>query len=220
MRFTELQKRFLTAAILLPIIIFITIINQHLFILLLISVLVISFYEWFNINKKKFSILTILGFLIILFSIYSAYYLKGNDQKETILFLWIIFVCIFSDMGGYFFGKFLGGKKITKISPNKTYAGMFGSFIFSIFPVLFLHFSNYNFFEHEILFLSPKILILSLLFSFVCQAGDITVSYFKRKNNIKDSGKLLPGHGGLLDRIDGIIFVLILSGVLKIFKII
>jgi phosphatidate cytidylyltransferase len=123
-------------------------------------------------------------------------------------------------MGGYFFGKIIGGKKITKISPNKTYSGMCGSFIFSTFPILFLHFLDYKFFRHEFLVLSFKTLLLSLLFSVVCQLGDIAVSYFKRKNKIKDSGKLLPGHGGLLDRIDGIIFVLILSSILKILKII
>ena len=105
---------------------------------------------------------------------------------------------------------FLYIKKISKISPKKTYAGIYGSFIFSIFPILIVHF-----FESNILILSTKSIILSLLFSLFCQSGDITVSYFKRKNKVKDTGILIPGHGGLLDRIDGLIFVIIFSGILK-----
>ena len=129
-------------------------------------------------------------------------------------------MCFFSDIGGFCFGKIFGGKKITNISRNKTYAGMYGSFIFSIFPILILYFINLEFLELNILILSWKYIILSLLFSLICQLGDITVSYYKRKNKVKDTGKLLPGHGGLLDRIDGLIFVMIFSGILKIFNLI
>ena len=210
MIFTELQKRIMTAAVLLPIIIFAIIVNQYLFNLLLLSVLFFSFNEWFKLNKKVFNFISISGFVIILLSIFFAYYLRDNDIKSKTIFLWIVFVCIFSDTGGYIVGKFFGGKKISRISPNKTYAGMYGSFIFSIFPILIFHF-----FESNILILSIKLIILSLLFSLFCQLGDITVSYFKRINKVKDTGKLIPGHGGLLDRIDGIIFVIIFSGFLK-----
>ena len=215
MIFTELQKRVTTAVILLPIIIFTIIFNQHLFNLLLLLVLFFSFTEWFTLNKKNFNFISISGFLIILLSIFFAYYLRGNDIRSKIIFLWILFVCFFSDTGGYFVGKLFGRKKISKISPNKTYAGMYGSFIFSIFPILIVHF-----FESNILLLSTKSIILSLLFSLFCQLGDITVSYFKRKNKVKDTGTLIPGHGGLLDRIDGLIFVIIFSGILKMYNLI
>ena len=210
MIFTELQKRVTTAVILLPVVIFTIIFNKHLFNLLLLLVLFFSFTEWFKLNKKNFNFISISGFVIILLSIFFAYYLRGNDTKSKTIFLWIVFVCFFSDTGGYFIGKFFGGKKISKISPKKTYAGIYGSFIFSIFPILIVHF-----FESNILILSTKSIILSLLFSLFCQSGDITVSYFKRKNKVKDTGILIPGHGGLLDRIDGLIFVLIFSGTLK-----
>ena len=215
MIFTELQKRVASAAILLPVVIFTIIFNQHLFNLLLLLVLFFSFTEWFTLNKKNFNFISISGFLIILLSIFFAYYLRGNDIRSKIIFLWILFVCFFSDTGGYFVGKLFGRKKISKISPNKTYAGMYGSFIFSIFPILIVHF-----FESNILLLSTKSIILSLLFSLFCQLGDITVSYFKRKNKVKDTGTLIPGHGGLLDRIDGLIFVIIFSGTLKMYNLI
>jgi phosphatidate cytidylyltransferase len=210
MIFTELQKRVTSAVILLPVVIFTIIFSQHFFNLLLLLALFFSFIEWFKLNKKNFNFISISGFVIILLSIFFAYYLRGNDIKSKTIFLWIVFVCFFSDTGGYFVGKFFGGKKISKISPKKTYAGMYGSFIFSIFPILIV-----NFFESNILILSTKSIILSLLFSLLCQLGDMTVSYFKRKNKVKDTGILIPGHGGLLDRIDGLIFVIIFSGILK-----
>ena len=210
MIFTELQKRVTSAVILLPVVIFTIIFSQHFFNLLLLLALFFSFIEWFKLNKKNFNFISISGFVIILLSIFFAYYLRGNDTKSKTIFLWIVFVCFFSDTGGYFVGKFFGGKKISKISPKKTYAGMYGSFIFSIFPILIVHF-----FESNILILSIKSVILSLLFSLFCQLGDMTVSYFKRKNKVKDTGILIPGHGGLLDRIDGLIFVIIFSGILK-----
>ena len=215
MIFTELQKRVTTAVILLPVVIFAIIFNQYLYNLLLLVVLFFSFNEWLKLNKRNFNFISISGFVIILLSIFFAYYLRGNDIKSKIIFLWIVFVCFFSDTGGYFVGKFFGGKKISKISPKKTYAGIYGSFIFSIFPILIAHF-----FESNILILSTKSIILSLLFSLFCQLGDITVSYFKRKNKVKDTGTLIPGHGGLLDRIDGLIFVIIFSGILKMYNLI
>ena len=210
MIFTELQKRVTSAAILLPVVIFTIIFSQHFFNLLLLLALFFSFIEWFKLNKKNFNFISISGFVIILLSIFFAYYLRGNDIQSKTIFLWIVFVCFFSDTGGYFVGKLFGEKKISKISPKKTYAGLYGSFIFSIFPILIVHF-----FESNILILSTKSIILSLLFSLLCQLGDMTVSYFKRKNKAKDTGILIPGHGGLLDRIDGLIFVIIFSGILK-----
>lgn len=220
MIFSEFQKRVITALVLLPIIFFVVAFSQFLFILFLIIVLILSFYEWFNLNHKIFSIITVLGFFIIILAIYFAYLLRGNNIQNITLFLWVVLVSVFSDIGGYSFGKLIGGKKITKISPKKTYAGMLGSFIFSTFPILFLYFLNYKFILLNSLFLSWKTIILSLLFSLVSQLGDIAVSYYKRKRGVKDTGKLLPGHGGLLDRIDGLIFVIIFSGTLKIFGVI
>ena len=216
----ELHKRIITGLVLLPLVVFVILFSQKLFILLLLLIVFFSSYEWFNLNKNIFSISSISGFLVIIISIFSCYFLRGNDQENIGIFLWIVFVCFFSDVGGFILGKTIGGKKITKISPSKTYAGAFGSFTFSTLPILIINFFNYELLGNNILILSWKNIFLSLLFSLICQIGDVTVSYFKRKKGVKDTGNLLPGHGGLLDRIDGLIFVMIFSGILKVYEVI
>ena len=120
---------------------------------------------------------------------------------SPVFFLFILSICFFSDIGGYIIGKLIGGKKLTKISPNKTISGSIGSFSFSIFPLLLFY--NYNQYEY---FFSTNNLLFCLIISLVCQLGDLFISYLKRKAKIKDTGFILPGHGGLLDRVDGIIF--------------
>jgi phosphatidate cytidylyltransferase len=126
-----------------------------------------------------------------------------HRSEGPIFFLYIISICFFTDIGGYVFGKLIGGKKLSKISPNKTISGTIGSFIFSIVPliiILNLGYLNYKFDSNNIL--------LCLLVSLISQLGDLFISFFKRKAKIKDTGKLLPGHGGVLDRVDGIIFAI------------
>ena len=118
-------------------------------------------------------------------------------------------ICILSDVGGYVIGNLIGGKKLTKISPNKTISGSIGSFVFSLFSIIIL-WSYYNFTDDgnlvndNFLNLIPTCLFLCL----VCQLGDLFISYFKRRAKVNDTGSILPGHGGLLDRTDGVIFVL------------
>ncbi|HJO77590.1 MAG TPA: phosphatidate cytidylyltransferase [Pelagibacteraceae bacterium] len=119
----------------------------------------------------------------------------------AVFIIYILLICIFSDIGGYVIGKTIGGKKLTKISPNKTISGSIGSFCFSIAPLLLF----YNF-DPSKYFHTFNNFLLCLEISLVCQLGDIFISYIKRKAKVKNTGNLLPGHGGLLDRIDGIIF--------------
>ena len=127
--------------------------------------------------------------------------------------LFLLLVCIFSDIGGYVVGKTVGGKKLTKISPNKTISGSFGSFLFSLFPVgifLILHeITKLNYFIlSSTAYFENTIIIICVILSFVCQVGDLIISYFKRMAKVKDTGRILPGHGGFLDRIDGTIFAI------------
>ena len=106
--------------------------------------------------------------------------------------------CIASDIGGFIFGKFFKGPKLTKISPNKTISGAIGSIIFSIFILSFI-------IKLLTVSFNPQIFVVGLLTSIGCQLGDLFVSFLKRKSSLKDTGKILPGHGGILDRIDGIL---------------
>ena len=117
----------------------------------------------------------------------------------------IITVCIFTDIGGYVFGKIFKGPKLISISPKKTYAGFFGGFLLSLIAGLI--FTNYFHVDQKIFNEDLDLYILILFISLISQLGDLIISYFKRKAKIKDTGKILPGHGGLLDRIDGMIFV-------------
>ena len=151
-------------------------------------------------EKKTISILLIvLSFLFLSLFIYTAYEYRIEQGAINILF--VLGICIFSDIGGYIIGKSIGGKKLTKISPNKTISGSIGTFLFSFLPlIIFFIFEEKN--------LSFNIIFLCLILSFACQVGDLIVSYFKRMANVKDTGNILPGHGGMLDRIDGIVFAI------------
>ena len=220
MKFLELKKRILTSVLLIPLVLFLILFNNISFILLIFFLLLISFFEWNNINKKKLTFTSFLGFLFILSSFLFSYYLKGETIDDITIFVFIIFVCIFSDIGGYVFGNIIGGIKLTKISPNKTYSGSIGSFIFSALPIFIINFFSFFSFTKDVLTYSLNILIFSLSISFFCQIGDLSVSYFKRVKNVKDSGNILPGHGGILDRIDGLLFAIWYCGILKFFEII
>ena len=129
-----------------------------------------------------------------------------HNIEGPLFFIYIISICCFTDIGGYAFGKIIGGRKLTKISPNKTVSGTIGSFIFSIIPLIFF----YNF-SHLNLEFNFKNVLFNLIVSLISQLGDLFISYIKRKANVKDTGKILPGHGGVLDRVDGIIFAVPIS---------
>ena len=141
-------------------------------------------------------------FIYLTFFVLLSYNLFISDLLN---FIFVLLICIFSDTGGYIVGKFLGGKKLTKLSPKKTISGSIGSFIFSLIPIIIFWFFYNNYYESR----DISLLVFTCLFlSLICQAGDLFISFFKRQAKVKDTGSLLPGHGGLLDRIDGIIFVL------------
>ena len=223
----NLVKRVFTSLVLILILFVCLNFNKYLWLLLIITASIICFFEFNNIAKKiwkrKKTIIylsNILSSIFLIFVIFSSYELYTSGSKLDIIF--ILLVCIFSDIGGYVVGKLVGGKKLTKISPKKTISGSIGSFIFSLLPIImFLILQEYTKdSSYKMQFSFINIIFLTLFLSFVCQVGDLIISFFKRKAKIKDTGSLLPGHGGLLDRIDGLIFVLPISMiVLKIFKI-
>ena len=210
------SKRIFTSIILLFILFICLFLSKILWFYLLIAASIISYFEFNNLIKKINSlskqkkILTkIISSIYLIFFIFVGYSLY-NSSKFILLF--ILLICIFSDTGGYLVGKTFGGKKLTKISPNKTISGSVGSFVFSLFSIIIFIFLD-NVDHQNLLFKSkilsmPVLIIICLFLSFICQLGDLLISYFKRKAKIKDTGSLLPGHGGLLDRIDGLIFVM------------
>jgi phosphatidate cytidylyltransferase len=152
---------------------------------------------------SKFNNQKIIGLFFIIISFYTIFKIRNDFNQDYFHILLVTIICVSTDMGGYIFGKLLKGPKLTKLSPNKTYAGVIGSFILSIIIViLFFELTskiyNYRFTE--------EIFIFVLVVSSVSQMGDIIISYFKRLSKIKDTGNIIPGHGGILDRIDGMIF--------------
>ena len=211
----ELEKRLLSSLILLPISIFFIIQGSVFFIFFLSLTFLATSYEWMRMTQKK-DLLKIFGIFFLFLSFYTAFYIRENSGIN--FFLFIIIICIFTDIGGYVFGKTFKGPKLTKISPNKTYAGVIGSFLFSVIAGLI--YKKY-FIAYYVGIISDNnyfILLLILFISFISQVGDLIISYFKRKAKLKDTGKLLPGHGGLLDRIDGLIFVLPMIYLIQLIK--
>jgi len=202
----ELFKRILSSIILLPLVVFFIIEGSFLFLFFLLVCFFVTYYEWYYMSSKnKYHI---PGYLFFIFSFFSAFFLRSNfgDEKESlVIFLFVITICISTDIGGYLFGKILKGPKLTKISPNKTYSGMIGGYFFSLL-ITYLFIENSNLLFNVPLKLTQEFFIYIFLISTVSQIGDVTISYFKRISKIKDTGKIIPGHGGILDRIDGLIF--------------
>ena len=199
----EFEKRLLSSFILIPITIFFIIQGSVFFTFFLSILFLASSYEWLNMCKKN-NLLKLSGIIFLLFSFYTVFEIREKYSFES--FLAIIIICIFTDIGGYVFGKTFKGPKLTKISPQKTYSGVIGSFLLSLMAGLIF----INYLSEEMINLNTNalsVLLVILLISLISQLGDLIISYFKRKAKLKNTGKILPGHGGLLDRIDGMIFV-------------
>ena len=207
----ELKKRIITSLFLFILLILMYVYNY----VLIVAVIIISLIVWIeffglimkifyknNLKNKIFRLffkgtsliyLCLLSFLII--------FIFSSENIYKFFAIYSLLVAITSDIGGMVFGKFFKGKKLTKISPKKTISGSIGAFVFSIFLIFVFNknFENYVF---------MKVLFFTVTVSFISQIGDLFISFLKRKANVKDTSDILPGHGGFLDRIDGIIFAL------------
>ena len=208
----DLSKRLITSIFL----IFLLGLSFSYSYILIISLILVSFISWIefqgliarifrqkNFKINFFKILT-NGLSLIYLTIFSAIIFSGISQdnfKMSMLYLFSICVC--SDVGGLLFGKIFKGKKLTKISPNKTISGSIGSFLLSLCLVPIFHFLLVDQFSNLL-----NLIVLAILVSFFCQLGDLFISFLKRKAKVKDTGDILPGHGGLLDRIDGMILAM------------
>ena len=207
---TELAKRFITSIFLIIVIFF----SYKNLIFLSIVLLLFNYFIFLEFNsifknifiKKKFLYFifdTIALIYVISISLWIWMLLSSPILFGKLSLIFIILICVSSDIGGFSFGKIIGGKKFSKISPNKTYSGVVGSFIFSL--VLGYIFSN---FANELFLNKKSIIFLTLLISLTSQTGDLFISFLKRKAKVKDTGTILPGHGGILDRLDGILLAL------------
>ena len=205
----ELRNRIFSSIIIAPLIIYLIYKGSFIFFFFILLCFFISVYEWTLMSKKKRYFLP--GVIFLTFSFINVYLLRYNFSNEISLYLFffVVITCIFTDIGGYLFGKVFKGPKLTKISPNKTIAGVIGSYLLPIFFINFF-FNNFfsSFFLNNTYIFKMNIFILILLVSTVSQIGDLIISYFKRISNINDTGKIIPGHGGILDRIDGMIFAI------------
>ena len=199
----NLKNRVLTSIGLL-LILLLMLINNFILGFFLIIIGVVSILEFYKINliiskKKKLNqFIYNLIFTIYIFTFCAFFFILSSFLHLKILIFGILLICIASDIGGYVFGKIFKGAKLTKISPNKTIAGAIGSLIFSVIfaAILFFYLTqNFDF----------SIIITGLLTSIFCQLGDLFFSFLKRKSFLKDTGNLLPGHGGILDRVDGLL---------------
>ena len=205
----EIIKRILSSIILLPTVLFFIIKGSFLFNFFIFICFLITTYEWLKLSKNN--LFKVLGVIFIVISFYTILKIRNEFDRDYYHLLLVAIICASTDIGGYLFGNIFKGPKLTKISPKKTYSGVIGSFLLSIiFANLFLEFSsnvqNFEFTKEMFLFI--------LFVSFVSQIGDLIISYFKRKSKMKDTGTIIPGHGGILDRIDGVIFAIPFSYVL------
>lgn len=199
----EIIKRILSSIILLPTVLFFIIKGSFLFNFFIFICFLITTYEWLKLSKNN--LLKLFGTIFIVISFYTIFNIRNEFDRDYFHLLLVVIICVSTDIGGYVFGNIFKGPKLTKISPKKTYSGVIGSFLLSlIFTYLFLDFlSNVKTFDF-----TKEMFLFILLVSLVSQIGDIIISYFKRKSKIKDTGTIIPGHGGILDRIDGMIFAL------------
>ena len=203
MTLNVLRKRIITSVIL---ILLILLMYSSIFFMIsgLLIFGVLSILEFFNLTKRIFKkkiYYLISNFLYILFiSFFStAFFILYNLTQTKIILFILLFGCVASDIGGYLFGKLLKGPRLTKISPKKTISGALGSFILTCLVITSLIYYETN-------NLNYSIIITGLMTSLFCQFGDLFFSYLKRKAKLKDTGNFLPGHGGILDRLDGIFF--------------
>ncbi len=208
----ELQKRILSSIIIIPIALFFIIKGSIFFTFFLFTVFLATSYEWINMSKKN-SLIKLIGVTVLIISFYLGYLLR--KEEGVYIFIFVVLISVLTDIGGYIFGKFLKGPKLSKVSPNKTYSGAIGGFIISVIGgLIYYQYTPMTLMFNFVLGIGKYIsfdlylLIIILLISLISQLGDLIISYFKRLAKIKDTGKIIPGHGGLLDRVDGIIFAI------------
>ena len=207
----ELKKRIFTSIFLILLLTFMYLYSFVMIVALVIIAMIvwIEFYALISkiLSKNSFRdnslrfLFKSLSLLYLILLVYFIFAIESYYPHLKLFLLYTILVAILSDIGGLIIGKTFKGKKLTKISPNKTISGSIGSFIFSLFLLPF-------FYEDLIVYSFSSLTLITILISFMSQLGDLFISFLKRKAKVKDTSDILPGHGGFLDRLDGIIFTI------------
>ena len=213
----ELKQRIISSIVLIPLVFFCILMGSYIFSLLIFISFIITLYEWNKMIQSK--ILVFLGSIYLLFAYLTVFMIRNNFGIDSVYYFFlIILICISTDIGGYIFGKIIKGPKLGFISPNKTYAGFIGGIIMTIIMVLlFVNFIySFNIDKSKV---NLVFLLFVFLISIVSQIGDLIISYFKRLSKIKETGNIIPGHGGLLDRTDGMVFAFPFSYILLTLKV-
>ena len=213
----ELKQRIISSIVLIPLVFFCILMGSYIFSLLIFISFLITLYEWNKMIQSK--ILVFLGSIYLLFAYLTVFMIRNNFGIDSVYYFFlIILICISTDIGGYIFGKIIKGPKLGFISPNKTYAGFIGGIIMTIIMVLlFVNFIySFNIDKSKV---NLVFLLFVFLISIVSQIGDLIISYFKRLSKIKDTGNIIPGHGGLLDRTDGMVFAFPFAYILLTLKV-
>ena len=201
---SELTKRVLTSIFLITLLVIVFLYSFMLIITLIITSL-IAWLEFngliFKIYEKNYLRLSFKAISLIYLTFFSVITFQSIELGFKTNIIYIVSICIVSDIGGLLFGKIFKGKKLTKISPNKTISGSIGSFILSLLlvPIFYYLFNSLYIFD---------LICVSVIVSLSCQVGDLFISYLKRRAKVKDTSNILPGHGGLLDRIDGMLLAI------------
>ena len=205
----ELKKRIFTSIILLSLL---TVMYFYSFIMIgtILIMTIIIWIEFYALiskiirgNRYQDQFLRYISksasLLYLSIFVYFIFIIESNYINLKIYLLYSVLVAILSDIGGLVFGKTFKGKKLSKISPNKTVSGSIGSFVspMVLIPIFYNKLITYDLLT---------LLVLTIIISLISQIGDLFISLLKRKAKVKDTSDLLPGHGGLLDRLDGIIF--------------
>ena len=208
---SELKNRIFTSLLLLSLLAAMYLYSFIMMVALIIitTIIWIEFYalisKIFPNDKLKDRLLRrlckMISLLYLSLLVYFIMSIESFYPNLKLYLLYSVLVAVLSDVGGLVFGKTFKGKKLTKISPNKTISGSIGSLIFSLFLIPF-------FYENLIFNSLLTLILITVALTITSQLGDLFISLLKRKANVKDTSDLLPGHGGFLDRMDGIIFAI------------
>ena len=205
---TELSVRVLAAIAMMVVALAAAVLGGYFFAILVAALATAMFYEWTRIVRGWGPAWNIGGFFYALIPALALLWVRDRADDGLALVLWIFIITWGTDTGAYFVGRAFGRTKLApSISPGKTVAGLYGGMAAAaILGGAWVLYAD----------LKPALFVLAPLFALAAQGGDLFESWMKRRAGVKDSGDWLPGHGGLLDRLDGLVPVAVLTAIAEL----